>query len=73
LNYDDLHLKTRLIRVGAYSVIVESDRLLMALFDDEYGPHFNFPGGRHDPGETLTGTVARENEEETTAVAGCWL
>ena len=47
----------------------------MVRFDDEYGPHYNFPGGGHEPGETLTETVVRETEEETAAlvdVAGCW-
>lgn len=40
----------------------------MVRFDDEYGPHYNFPGGGHEPGETLTETVARETEEETEAL-----
>ena len=64
MNYDDLHLETGLIRVGAYSVIVESDHVLMVRFDDDYGPHYNFPGGGHNPGETLLETVVRETEEE---------
>ena len=68
MNYNDLHLKTGLIRVGAYSVIVESDNIHMVKFDDEYGPHYNFPGGGHDPGEALTETVVREAEEETAAL-----
>lgn len=68
MNHDELHLETGLIRVGAYSVIIESDQLLMVKFDDDYGPHYNFPGGGHDPGETLIETVERETREETAAL-----
>jgi 8-oxo-dGTP pyrophosphatase MutT (NUDIX family) len=66
MNRDELHLSTGLIRVGGYSVIVESDHVLLVLFDDETGPHYNFPGGGHDPGETIVETVRRETREETT-------
>ena len=67
MDRDALYLESGLIRVGAYSVIVESGQVLLVKFDDEYGPHYNFPGGGHDPGETLPETVARETLEETTA------
>ncbi len=57
----------RPIRVGAAGIIVEDGKVLLVKFDDEHGPHYNYPGGGHQHGETLRGTAAREVKEETDA------
>jgi ADP-ribose pyrophosphatase YjhB (NUDIX family) len=55
------------IRVGAAGIIIENGKVLVVKFDDENGPHYNYPGGGHEEGETLHQTAAREVKEETDA------
>ena len=57
----------RSIRVGAAGIIVQDGKILVVKFDDENGPHYNYPGGGHQEGETLRQTAAREVKEETDA------
>ena len=57
----------RAIRVGAAGIIIQDDKILVVKFDDKNGPHYNYPGGRHQEGETLRQTAAREVKEETDA------
>ena len=57
----------RSIRVGAAGIIIENGNILLVKFNDENGPHYNYPGGGHQEGETLRQTVAREVKEETDA------
>jgi 8-oxo-dGTP pyrophosphatase MutT (NUDIX family) len=57
----------RSIRVGAAGIIVQDDKVLVVKFDDENGPHYNYPGGGHQEGETLRRTAVREVKEETDA------
>ena len=57
----------RSIRVGATGIIIENGKVLVVKFDDENGPHYNYPGGGHEEGETLRQTAAREVKEETGA------
>ncbi|MEE8046209.1 MAG: NUDIX domain-containing protein [Dehalococcoidia bacterium] len=59
--------KNRSIRVGAAGIIVRDAKILVVKFDDENGPHYNYPGGGHQQGETLRQTAAREVKEETEA------
>jgi 8-oxo-dGTP diphosphatase len=59
--------KQRSIRVGAAGVIIQDGKVLLVKFDDENGPHYNYPGGGHHEGETLRQTAAREVKEETDA------
>jgi 8-oxo-dGTP diphosphatase len=59
--------KERSIRVGAAGIIIQDDKILLVKFDDENGPHYNYPGGGHQEGETLRQTAAREVKEETDA------
>lgn len=59
--------KQRSIRVGAAGVIIQDGKVLLVKFDDENGPHYNYPGGGHQEGETLRQTAAREVKEETNA------
>ena len=55
------------IRVSARAVITARDSVLLAKFDDEHGPHYNWPGGGMDFGETVQQAVMREVWEETHA------
>ena len=57
----------RSVRVGAAGVIIRDGSVLLVKFDDEFGPHYNYPGGGHQEGETLRETAAREVKEETDA------
>ncbi len=59
--------KERSIRVGAAGIIIQDGKILLVKFDDENGPHYNYPGGGHHEGETLRQTAAREVKEETDA------
>ena len=58
------------IRVGAAGIIIENGKVLVVKFDDENGPHYNYPGGGHEEGETLHQTAAREVKEETDVEVG---
>jgi 8-oxo-dGTP pyrophosphatase MutT (NUDIX family) len=53
------------IRVGANAVIVRDGAILLVEFEDETGPHFNFPGGGIEPGESIIAGLQREVREET--------
>ncbi len=55
------------IRVGAKAVIVRDEHVLLIKSDDEFGPHYHYPGGGHDAGESLEQTLLREVREETSA------
>lgn len=57
----------RAIRVGAAGIIIQDGKVLVVKFDDENGPHYNYPGGGHQEGETLRQTAVREVKEETDA------
>jgi 8-oxo-dGTP diphosphatase len=57
----------RSIRVGAAGIIVQGEKILVVKFDDENGPHYTYPGGGHQEGETLRQTAAREVKEESDA------
>ena len=57
--------KQQTIRVGAAGIIIQDDKILLVKFNDENGPHYNYPGGGHHEGETLRQTAAREVKEET--------
>jgi ADP-ribose pyrophosphatase YjhB (NUDIX family) len=59
--------KERSVRVGAAGIIIQDGKILLVKFDDEHGPHYNYPGGGHQEGETLRKTAAREVKEETDA------
>ncbi len=49
----------RAIRVGAAGIIIQNGNVLLVKFDDENGPHYNYPVGGHQEGETLRQTAAR--------------
>lgn len=55
------------IRITSSAAIVQEGHILVIVFDDENGIHYNLPGGGSDPGETLQETVIREIREETRA------
>ena len=55
------------IRVGVKAVIIRNGMVLLVKYDDENGPHYNYPGGGHQSGESVRETVAREVLEETCA------
>lgn len=52
------------IRVSARAVIVRDGLVALAAFDDEWGYHYNLPGGGLEPGESLHGGLRREVREE---------
>jgi len=60
-------ISNRSIRVGATGIIIENGKVLVVKFDDENGPHYNYPRGGLEEGETLRQTAAREVKEETGA------
>lgn len=61
------------IRVGVRAVIprdfdqLPDTDILMVKFDDDSGPHYNYPGGGVQAGETLHQALLREIGEETQA------
>lgn len=56
------------IRVSVRAVIVRAGMILLVKFNDESGPHYNYPGGGVEQGETLHAALRREVKEETNAV-----
>jgi ADP-ribose pyrophosphatase YjhB (NUDIX family) len=60
------------IRVAAYGVIVDDDRILLAHWRENGRSGWTLPGGGIDPGEDPVDAVVREIAEETgyTAEAG---
>lgn len=60
-------LPTYPIRVVARALVVKDDAVLLVKFDDENGPHYNWPGGGMNFGETVKEAVVREVFEETSA------
>jgi ADP-ribose pyrophosphatase YjhB (NUDIX family) len=60
------------IRVAAYGVIVDDDRILLAHWRENGRSGWTLPGGGIDPGEDPVHAVVREIAEETgyTAEAG---
>lgn len=52
------------MRVSVNAAIVEGGKILLILFHDENGPHYNLPGGGVDPGESLHQALERECREE---------
>ena len=55
------------IRVSVRAVIEQSGSVLLVKFDDEHGPHYNWPGGGMDFGESIHQALVREVWEETNA------
>ena len=55
------------IRLSARAVIVKDGAVLLSKFDDEHGPHYNWPGGGQEWGETIEENLHREVWEETRA------
>lgn len=54
------------VRIRCTGLIIENNSVLLVEYDDN-GIHYNLPGGRMEPGETIIEGVAREVFEETTA------
>jgi 8-oxo-dGTP diphosphatase len=52
------------LRYAAKALIIENDRLLCLRKQGDIGGYYVLPGGGQDPGELLTGTLARECLEE---------
>ncbi len=63
------------IRIAAYGVIVDRDRILLAHWNENGRSGWTLPGGGIDPGEDPVDAVVREIAEETgySAVAGALL
>ncbi|WOQ69681.1 NUDIX hydrolase [Microbacterium limosum] len=53
------------MRVAAYAVIVEDDRILLARWTEGLRPAWTLPGGGLDPGEDPAAAARREVREET--------
>ncbi|WP_158867339.1 NUDIX hydrolase [Leifsonia sp. AG29] len=53
------------IRVAAYGVIVDDDRILLAHWNESGRSGWTLPGGGIDPGEDPVDAVVREIAEET--------
>ncbi len=66
-SHQEIEAKERTIRVGAKAVIIRDGMVLLVKYDDENGPHYKYPGGGHQRGESVRETVAREVLEETDA------
>jgi ADP-ribose pyrophosphatase YjhB (NUDIX family) len=52
------------VRVAAKAVIMKGDALLVVEYEDDKGPWYILPGGKVEPGETLTQALRRECIEE---------
>ena len=52
-------------RVGARGVVIVEGRILLLKYEQDDETAYLFPGGGHDPGETLAETAQREVMEET--------
>jgi len=52
-------------RVGARGVVVVDGRILLLKYERDCEVLYLFPGGGHEPGETLAETAAREVMEES--------
>ncbi|MNI40571.1 bifunctional nicotinamide mononucleotide adenylyltransferase/ADP-ribose pyrophosphatase [compost metagenome] len=55
------------IRVRPTALIVQDNQILLVEYQDQFGIHYNLPGGGAEPGETLIEGVMREVHEETKA------
>ena len=55
------------IRNAARALIEKEGKVLLVKFDDEHGPHYNWPGGGQDFGESVEENLHREVWEETHA------
>jgi 8-oxo-dGTP diphosphatase len=55
------------IRVSVRALIERDGEVLLVKFDDEHGPHYNWPGGGIERGETVQEALVREVMEETCA------
>ncbi|WP_065572010.1 NUDIX hydrolase [Microbacterium oleivorans] len=53
------------IRVAAYAVIIDDDRILLAHWNSPTRPAWTMPGGGLDPGEDPMDAAVREVLEET--------
>ena len=53
------------IRVSTRALIIRDEKVLLVEFNDEYGLHYNLPGGGVQPGESLQEGLVREVLEET--------
>ena len=53
------------ISVSVKAAVVADDRILLVRYDDDYGPHFNLPGGKVRVGESLRAAAVRKVKEET--------
>jgi len=53
------------IRVAAYAVIIDEDRILLAHWNSPTRPAWTMPGGGLDPGEDPMDAAVREVLEET--------
>ena len=49
------------------ALIEREGQVLLVKFDDEHGPHYNWPGGGMEWGETMQESLVREVLEETCA------
>lgn len=54
-------------RVSANAAIIVDEKILLIVFEDESGRHYNLPGGGIDPGESLEEGLQRECIEEAVA------
>lgn len=55
------------IRVRVCGAVIRDDAVLVAVYEDAAGRHYNFPGGGMEPGESLHPAMRREMREEACA------